>query len=104
MANATKGRGATAEGDGGREFFVMETIVELDDRRRPSLGKIGRHSRYLVREEDDGTLIWQPAVVMTEFEAALLSNPEVMGQIKASLADPNRLQPRNRRQKKPTSD
>jgi hypothetical protein len=44
-----------------------------------------------------------PAVVMTEFEAALLSNLEVMGQIKTSLADPSRLQPRKRRPTPPAS-
>ena len=53
----------------------MDVIVELDERRRLSLGKIGHHSRYLVREESDGTLILAPAVVMTEFEAKMLAAP-----------------------------
>lgn len=43
----------------------VATMVEPDDRRRLSLGKIGRHSRYLVREERDRTLIFEPAIVLT---------------------------------------
>jgi hypothetical protein len=75
----------------------MEVMVELDERRRLSLGKIGHHTRYLVREESDGTLIMQPAVVMTEFEAKLLASPAVINQIKASQADPARRRPRSTR-------
>lgn len=62
----------------------METdsaiMVELDEQRQLSLDKIGRHSRYLVREERDGTLIFEPATVsgLTEFEARVFANEEVM--------------------------
>lgn len=47
-------------------------FVELDERRRASLGKAGHahHRRYLVRTEPDGTIILIPAVVMSEREAA----------------------------------
>lgn len=55
-------------------------MVELDDRRRLSLGKIGRHSRYLVREKRDGTLIFEPAIRLTEVEARVLGNDEIMTQ------------------------
>ncbi len=75
----------------------MTMIVELDDRRRLSLGKIGHHSRYLVREESDGTLIFEPALVMTEFEARVLGNAELVAQLHASQADPGRRRPRNQR-------
>ena len=62
----------------------METdsaiMVELDEQRQLSLDKVGRHSRYLVREERDGTLIFEPATVsgLTEFEARVLANEEIM--------------------------
>lgn len=59
----------------------MTVMVELDDRRRLSLGKVGRHTRYLVREETDGTLIFEPAVVMTEFEASVLADKTIMDQL-----------------------
>lgn len=72
------------------------TMIELDERRRLSLGKIGRHSRYLVREEQDGTLIFEPAVVLTEFEARALGSQELMQQLQDSL-DPANRRPRVRR-------
>ena len=47
---------------------ARRVLVTLDSRRRLSLGKIGRHSRYYVHEEPDGTLIFEPAVVVTRRE------------------------------------
>lgn len=60
---------------------MSESLIELDERRRVSLGKIGRHSRYLVREEPDGTLVFEPAVVLTETERAYLANTDLASQI-----------------------
>ncbi len=69
-------------------------ILGLDSRRRTSLGKVGRHSRYLVREEEDGTLVFEPAVVMTEFETGVLADKPVTDQL---IAAQNReTQPRRR--------
>jgi hypothetical protein len=78
---------------------VTEVLVELDDRRRVSLGRIGRqeHTRYLVTEEPDGTLVFTPAVVLSELEAKLLANDELVDSILANRADPTRLVPRTRR-------
>lgn len=77
----------------------VEHLIELDDRRRVSLGRVGRpeHTRYLVREEPDGTLVFTPAVVMSELEAKLLTNPELVDRIQANRADPSRLVRRSRR-------
>lgn len=43
-----------------------ERLVELDERRRCPLGRIGRkeHTIYLGRCDDDGTIILEPAVVL----------------------------------------
>ena len=70
----------------------MPQLVELDARRRVALGRLGKseHSRYLVAEQPDGTLVFTPAVVMTEHEAALLRHPELIEQIEADLKDPSR--------------
>jgi hypothetical protein len=78
---------------------MADKLVELDDRRRVALGKVGRSEdqRYLVREEPDGTLIWRPAVVMDEVEAAFLRNhPEALQQVRENQAnsDPSRRRPR----------
>jgi len=81
----------------------METdsaiMVELDEQRQLSLGKVGRHSRYLVREERDGTLIFEPAIVLTEFEARVLANEEIVAALRGSDNETGRGQrrPRTRR-------
>jgi hypothetical protein len=78
---------------------MSDQLVELDDRRRVSLGKLGRpeHTRYIVEEEPDGTLVFTPAVVMSELEAKLLANRTLVDRINANRADPGRLVRRERR-------
>jgi hypothetical protein len=70
---------------------MTDVLIELDDRRRVSLGKVGRpeHRRYLVHEESDGTLVLHPAVVMTESEARLMANPELASQIEQAITEPS---------------
>jgi len=81
----------------------METtsaiMVELDEQRQLSLDKVGRHSRYLVREERDGTLIFEPAIVLTEFEARVLANEEIMAALRGrdNETDRGQRRPRTRR-------
>ena len=72
---------------------TMAQLVELDSRRRASLGRIGNpdHTRYLVEEAPDGSLLFTPAVVMTAHEEALLRNPDLVARIESDLADPSRL-------------
>lgn len=77
------------------------TLIELDSRRRTALGKVGRHSRYLVRETPTGTLIFEPAVVLTELEAALLARPDILAEVAASRADPQDRRPRVRPEDRP---
>jgi len=78
----------------------METtsaiMVELDEQRRLSLDEVGRHSRYLVREERDGTLIFEPATVsgLTEFEARVLANEEIMAALRQTDRGQRRPRPR----------
>jgi hypothetical protein len=75
-----------------------EVLLELDDRRRVSLGRIGRaeHRRYLAREEPDGTIVLSPAVVMSELEARFLANQQLIEQVSANRADRSRLVRRRR--------
>lgn len=75
-------------------------LIELDERRRLSLGKLGRHSRYLAREEPDGTLIFEPAVVMSEMEARFMANRELVTRIEESRRHPEWRRPRRRRSPK----
>ena len=78
---------------------MPEQLVELDERRRESLGRIGRqeHTRYLVTEESDGTLVFTPAVVLSELELKLLANDELVDEILSNRTDSSRLVKRTRR-------
>ncbi|MBU1225798.1 MAG: hypothetical protein KJ698_01120 [Actinobacteria bacterium] len=66
-------------------------LVELDQRRRVSLGKIGHegHRRYLASVESDGTIVLTPAVVMTALEASFLNDPELVESIRRQRKDPS---------------
>lgn len=72
-------------------------VIELDDRRRASLGKFGRHDRYLVSEQEDGTLILEPAIVLTEAEAAYLRNTSLVALVEEERAHPERNRLRTKR-------
>jgi hypothetical protein len=50
---------------------VQPTLMEVDSRRRISLGSLAAHDRYLVEVEDDGIIVLIPAVVMSAAEARL---------------------------------
>jgi hypothetical protein len=65
-----------------------ETLIELDERKRVSL-TMGRPGRYLAHVEADGTIVLVPAVVMSELEAAVLRDPEIMRQLNAATAGGN---------------
>jgi prophage tail gpP-like protein len=70
------------------------TLLELDDRKRASLARIARHTRYLVTVEDDGTLVLTPAVVMSTAEAAYLANPALVSSIEEARQHPEQRRPR----------
>jgi hypothetical protein len=71
-------------------------LVTLQDRNRANLGKLAEHDRYLVHREPDGTLIWEPAEVMSATEARLLADEGLKKVIAANRADPGRLRRRDR--------
>lgn len=81
---------------------MTDVLIELDERRRLSLGKIGRpeHRRYLAHEEPDGTLVFVPAVVVPESQARLLANHDLVEQIERTVADPSIRVRRSRPQRK----
>lgn len=74
----------------------VPVIIDVDNRRRISLGKLGRHDRYLATEQPDGTIVFEPAVVLTEAEEAYLRNATLRQQI-----DDNRAHPERRRKRPP---
>jgi len=73
-----------------------QVLVTLQDRSRANLGKLAEHDRYLVHREPDGTLIWEPAEVMSVTEVRLLADEGLMKVIADNRADPSRLRRRDR--------
>ncbi len=61
---------------------------------RASLGKPDR--RYLMHEESDGTLVLEPAVVMTELERSFLANTGLQNRIEEARRHPERQVTRQR--------
>jgi hypothetical protein len=64
------------------------SLLELDSRRRISLGQLATHDRYLVEVEEDGTIVLTPAVVMSAAEAQLHAAPETEKGIDEFLDNP----------------
>ena len=73
-----------------------KVLVTLQDRSRVNLGKLAEHDRYLVHREPDGTLIWEPAEVMSVAEARLRADEGLMKVIAENRAAPSRLRRRDR--------
>ena len=71
-------------------------LVTLQDRSRANLGKLAEHDRYLVHREPDGTLIWEPAEVMSVTEARLLADQSLMTVVAKNRTEPERLRRRDR--------
>lgn len=76
--------------------MTERVLVTLQDRSRANLAKIADHDRYLVHREPDGTLIWEPAEVLSITEARLLADTDLTKAIAATRADPSRLRRRDR--------
>jgi prophage tail gpP-like protein len=71
-------------------------LVDLQDKKRVNLARIAKHDRYLVHEEPDGTLIWEPATVITEAERRLMHDAALMAQVAHSRTNPETLRRRDR--------
>ncbi|HWI04600.1 MAG TPA: hypothetical protein VNT52_12385 [Acidimicrobiales bacterium] len=67
-----------------------EVLIELDERRRVYLSKVGRATdkRYLVRTEPDGTMIFTPASVVPSNVLRLLERPDIVAAIRHGQAHP----------------
>ena len=68
---------------------MSDLHAELDSRNRISLGKVkNRAERYRIVEEPDGTLILEPADLLTRNEQLYLSSPEIVAAVKRSNEHP----------------
>lgn len=59
--------------------------IEVDSRGRAALGKVASQGTYKAIAHEDGSILLQPAIVMTAAELALRSNPLAMAEVEASL-------------------
>lgn len=75
----------------------MDQLIDTDARGRASLSQPNR--RYLMHEESDGTLVLEPAVVITELERRFLANTEVQEQIAYAKAHPGQRIRRSQRRR-----
>jgi len=76
---------------------IVSELVEVDSRRRVTLGQHARHQRYLITSESDATVILTPAVVVSELEAGLLRRPDLIEKVRADLAEPETRMKRRRK-------
>jgi len=68
---------------------MNELIVEVDSRQRVSLNRVKtKHDRYIVTEEAGGTLILEPAVVLTRDEHNYLAHPDLVAAVEHSRQHP----------------
>lgn len=71
----------------------MSTMIEIDGRSRVTLpGKAGR--RYLMHEDADGTVVLEPAVVLSEMELRAMRSSEIQATLAASQRNPQDRRPR----------
>jgi hypothetical protein len=74
---------------------MNDQIVETDARGRASLGRpLGR---YLMHEESDGTIILEPATVITELERRFMANSALQARLAYAQEHPEQQRPRKPR-------
>jgi hypothetical protein len=71
-------------------------VISVQGRGRVNLGKLAEHERYLGHTEPDGTIILEPAEVMSLTEKKLLADSALIASIAESRVHPERLVTRNR--------
>ena len=74
----------------------LASIRSSPGSRTGHTGQARNRRPHLARREPDGTIILEPAEVMTAAEARLLAKEDVMAVIEANLTNPDRLVTRDR--------
>ena len=62
-----------------------DILVETDARGRTNLSKFSKNDRFIARREDDGTIILEPARIVSAGEDRLRRNPELLARLEALL-------------------
>jgi hypothetical protein len=71
-----------------------------------NLGKVGlrEHTQYLARTLPDGTIVLEPAVVMSQAQAALLTRPDILDAISSIPPSEQRIRNRPRPEGMPSKE
>lgn len=81
----------------------MSTLIQVDGRKRVSLGKLAQHGQYLVTEEPGGRLVLEPAVVLTVAEQNFLNDPTLVAALQATADTSTATDGRPQRRSRTTS-
>lgn len=65
----------------------LDVLIETDSRGRTNLSKFSKNDRFLARQEEDGTIILEPARIISAAEDRLRRNPEAMRMMEKAEAD-----------------
>ena len=66
---------------------IADVLIETDSRGRTNLSKFSKNDRFLARQEDDGTIILEPARIVTAAEDRLRRNPETIKLLEEAEAE-----------------
>lgn len=66
---------------------LKDVLVETDARGRTNLSKFSKGDRFLARVEDDGTIILEPARIVSAAEDRLRRNPRTLDRLMALEAE-----------------
>jgi hypothetical protein len=67
----------------------MTQLVEVDTRKRVSLGAVAREpgTQYMAEVDDDGVITLTPAVIMSEIEVRMLHRPDILTALDKAVTD-----------------
>ena len=74
----------------------MSTLIQVDGRKRISLGSLAHHAQYLATELSDGSVLLEPAVVLTAAEKAFLADETLSAALARVNAAPEKRRTRER--------
>jgi hypothetical protein len=66
---------------------MQGVLVETDGRGRTNLSKLSKNGRFLGRVEKDGTIVLEPATIVTAAQERLMRNPHAIDAILEGDAD-----------------
>jgi hypothetical protein len=67
--------------------IAADVLIETDSRGRTNLSKFSKNARFVGRQEDDGTIILEPARIVTAAEDRLRRNPHTMEKLEKASAN-----------------